>query len=424
MDNAILWYQVKNYGSFGNEGAFVDLTTSEKDRHKDLWRLVGGQRVNLITAIMGANGSGKTTLLKPLAFLSNFFWSIPAKITDQLEVNSSKAVKEIPSIKTSFVMNGMIYTYELIACELFVAYEALYVRNENNKNIYIFKREVNKKRIPEYLEKTSQIVTMRELNELLKEIEYTYSEKNDIFPFGKSEAIRTPVNTSIISAARRVGVRLAEDITFFFMPITNVDANGRMIYDASDINDLAAYLHGHEKMFDNLKNIIKKWDFGLNDIEIEKESRTNANGETKYNYIVNGVHLLENGTAFKLPFLKESAGTQSAFVRIFQILCALEGGNPCVIDELGDDLHPHMVKPILNLFINPELNPNGAQLIFTCHKPDLINYLGKYRVIIAQKKDNVSECYRLDDFPSSEARADDNLAAKYLAGSFGGVPEL
>lgn len=136
------------------------------------------------------------------------------------------------------------------------------------------------------------------------------------------------------------------------------------------------------------------------------------------------MHTLENGHKFELPFYFESAGTQSAYVRLFDIITTLDTGGHCFIDELGDDLHPHMVKPILELFSDHETNPDGAQLIFACHKPELINYLGKNRVIICEKRFNTSECFRLDEFPASEARSDDNLAAKYLSGAFGGVPDL
>lgn len=35
MANAILWYEIKNIGSFEDEGGFVDLTTTAKDKKKN-----------------------------------------------------------------------------------------------------------------------------------------------------------------------------------------------------------------------------------------------------------------------------------------------------------------------------------------------------------------------------------------------------
>ncbi|EJF3580892.1 AAA family ATPase [Escherichia coli] len=424
MANAILWYEIKNIGSFEDEGGFVDLTTTAKDKKKELWVDVDGHKVNLITAIMGANASGKTTLLKPMSFLSWFFWSIPAKVTDYLYLNINRPFTKPGMIKICFVLDGKVYTYVVTACDHFVIKEELYVRNEKNKNIYVFKRKLDKENYEKQLNNCSDDFSHQEVEELLKTIKYDYVEKAELFPLGLLEGKRTPANTSIISAARRVGVPLAIDIAEKMSSTTNVNAMGRYGYDYGDLGATAEDLYKDPVAFKSVKNILRKWDLGLDDITIEKEEKVDINGEKDVYYIINGIHEKEDGSKFELPFAFESAGTQSAFIRLHNIMQCLKKGTACFIDELGDDLHPHMVKPILELFISKETNPLHAQLIFTCHKPELINYLGKYRVLITEKKFNRSECYRLDDFPSSEARVDDNIAAKYLAGAFGGVPDL
>ncbi|EKY6905580.1 AAA family ATPase [Escherichia sp. MOD1-EC4550] len=424
MSNAILWYEIKNIGSFEDEGGFVDLTTTAKDKKKELWVDVDGHKVNLITAIMGANASGKTTLLKPMSFLSWFFWSIPAKVTDYLYLNINRPFTKPGMIKICFVLDGKVYTYVVTACDHFVIKEELYVRNEKNKNIYVFKRKLDKENYEKQLNNCSDDFSHQEVEELLKTIKYDYVEKAELFPLGLLEGKRTPANTSIISAARRVGVPLAIDIAEKMSSTTNVNAMGRYSYDYGDLGATAEDLYKDPVAFKSVKNILRKWDLGLDDITIEKEEKVDINGEKDVYYIINGIHEKEDGSKFELPFAFESAGTQSAFIRLHNIMQCLKKGTACFIDELGDDLHPHMVKPILELFISKETNPLHAQLIFTCHKPELINYLGKYRVLITEKKFNRSECYRLDDFPSSEARVDDNIAAKYLAGAFGGVPDL
>lgn len=424
MANAILWYEIKNIGSFEDEGGFVDLTTTAKDKKKELWVDVDGHKVNLITAIMGANASGKTTLLKPMSFLSWFFWSIPAKVTDYLYLNINRPFTKPGMIKICFVLDGKVYTYVVTACDHFVIKEELYVRNEKNKNIYVFKRKLDKENYEKQLNNCSDDFSHQEVEELLKTIKYDYVEKAELFPLGLLEGKRTPANTSIISAARRVGVPLAIDIAEKMSSTTNVNAMGRYSYDYGDLGATAEDLYKDPVAFKSVKNILRKWDLGLDDITIEKEEKVDINGEKDVYYIINGIHEKEDGSKFELPFAFESAGTQSAFIRLHNIMQCLKKGTACFIDELGDDLHPHMVKHILELFISKETNPLHAQLIFTCHKPELINYLGKYRVLITEKKFNRSECYRLDDFPSSEARVDDNIAAKYLAGAFGGVPDL
>lgn len=427
MSTAILRYEVKNFGSFGADGGTVDLTTTSRDPHKELWREINGQKVNLVTAIMGANASGKTTLLKPLPFLSWLFWKIPERLTDDMYIPINRGLKEPCEIKVEFILGGDFYKYEITACSAFILAEGLYKKNENNKYIYVFKRVIDLSMADELsseLELIKKKPSKKGLEEYLKKIKYNYKEKNDLFPLGVAEGIRTPCNTSVISSARRVGVELANDITRCVASRSNVTFLGRNHPEYSDIEEASEFFYDFPESLERVKNILKKWDLGLDDIRIEKEEGTGDDGKKEERYLLFGVHHLEDDRKFELPFYFESAGTQSAYVRLFDIITTLDTGGHCFIDELGDDLHPHMVKPILELFSDRETNPHGAQLIFACHKPELINYLGKNRVIICEKKYNISECFRLDEFPASEARADDNLAAKYLSGAFGGVPEL
>ncbi len=429
MKNAILWYEVKNFGSFGDEGGLVDLTTSKKDRYKDLWQECGGHQVNLITAIMGANASGKTTLLKPLPFLGWLFWNIPARASEPLYININKSGNHMSQLRINFILKGSEYLYEITTGEFLIYEEKLYLKNKNKKNIYIFKRTINNDSVGEILQQLEDPVIdaskyMGLLEKIQRNVHYDYIEKNELFPFGEREAVRTPCNTSIISAARRINIPLANDIAKSILSFSNINSVGRRSTIEYDLSDIAMMLESNGDLFKKLKTQIKKWDLGLHDIAVQRENTVGELGQNKINYTLSGIHEDKDGRIFTLPFFLESAGTQSALIRLYEILNALESGNPCFIDELGDDLHPHMMKPILELFTNKESNPHGSQLVFTCHKPELINYLGKYRIIITEKKNNRSECFRLDDFPSTEARADENLAAKYLAGAFGGVPEL
>lgn len=135
-----------------------------------------------------------------------------------------------------------------------------------------------------------------------------------------------------------------------------------------------------------------------------------------------GVHTTSTGQSFNLPFSEESSGTQSAFVLIFDLLLALDTGGMAVIDELDNDLHPHLIPKILDWFRFEHTNPKQAQLIFTCHTPEVLNLLQKHQVYLCEKYDQRSEAWRLDEVTG--LRADDNLYAKYMAGALGAVPEV
>jgi uncharacterized protein len=135
-----------------------------------------------------------------------------------------------------------------------------------------------------------------------------------------------------------------------------------------------------------------------------------------------GTHKSKHGD-FQLSFGQESSGTQSAFVLLSKLLPVLEHGGTAVVDEFENDLHPHMLEPILDLFANPKINPHNAQLIFTCHALEVLNVLHKSQVTLVEKdKHCESTSYRLDQVEG--IRNDDNLYAKYRAGAYGAVPNL
>ncbi|MET5886415.1 hypothetical protein [Enterobacter hormaechei] len=106
-------------------------------------------------------------------------------------------------------MDGKVYTYVIVACDQFIIKEELYVKNENNKNIYVFKRKLNKNNYKLEIDKQKEDFSSKEIEAFLKKISYDYIEKPELFPLGELEGKRTPSNTSIISAARRVNVPLA-----------------------------------------------------------------------------------------------------------------------------------------------------------------------------------------------------------------------
>lgn len=427
--SSVLWYEIKNFGSFGEEGGFVDLTTSSKDKHSDLWYENSGHKINLVTAIMGANGSGKTTLIKPIPYLNFLFWRIPEKNTDDFFLNYHRFTSTATCINISFLLDNKEYLYKLRASPVMIFNEELYVKNARNQNTYIFKRQISADSVREMRDFFAGHNDLEELDEDEQEkkyekVVYDYVYKEKLFSVNARDAQRVSPNCVLISEARRLNDSLATKIAKSFRCLANVNFIGRYSQNDSSLNEIAASLIRNPERFESIKNLLRKWDLGLNDIKIMKSETINNKGESKDTYRLYGVHINDKNEEIELPFIFESAGTKNALVRLNDIMICIAYGNPCVIDELGDDLHPHMIKPILELFIDPEINTKRSQLIFTCHRPELINYLGKYRVIICEKNNNVSDCYRLDEFPSGDARASDNLAAKYLSGAFGGVPEL
>ena len=100
------------------------------------------------------------------------------------------------------------------------------------------------------------------------------------------------------------------------------------------------------------------------------------------------------------------------------------------IDELNARLHPLLVRNFLLTFLNPAINTNHAQLIFTTHDTwQLSNQLLRRDEIWFVEKDDrgVSNLYSLADFvdeDGSRIRKDESYEKNYLIGKYGAIPVL
>lgn len=103
--------------------------------------------------------------------------------------------------------------------------------------------------------------------------------------------------------------------------------------------------------------------------------------------------------------LVESFGTIRLINLFHPILDALLNGNTLVIDEFDSSLHPMIVMNFINLFHNPDINKNNAQLIFNTHNPIFLNkdlFRRDEIKFVERVEDKYSELYSLADFPVLE----------------------
>ncbi|MFJ2650427.1 ATP/GTP-binding protein [Streptomyces sp. NPDC087420] len=132
---------------------------------------------------------------------------------------------------------------------------------------------------------------------------------------------------------------------------------------------------------------------------------------------------------FVLPVDAESAGTKTWLTLVTGGLSAILAGRAMWVDEVDVSLHPMLTAKLVSLFQNPELNPRGAQLIFTTHDASLLGtmlgdqVLQRDQVWFVEKNPatGASELYPLSDF---KPRKGENFERRYLAGSYGAVPLL
>jgi hypothetical protein len=359
-------------------------------------RSPSGERISSVMAVIGANASGKTTLLKPVLFLnwfiSNSFLADPSAA---LPLQPHAAELSLPSeFEIDADFEGRLWRYTLRCTPQRVIHEALYVRHERMN--YVFVRDWNAET-------------------------QGYDIKQKDFGFKPSEARKVRPNASLIATAAQYGVPLAQRLVNNLVN-TNINFSGR-ISTSNQIVNAAAYFASQEEQRKQLIRHLSAWDLGLSDVQMRELETSEANGEKGKIWLPFGIHQAANGLEFELPFGLESSGTQAALVLLRNLLPVLQMGGLAVIDEFENDLHPHMLEPILDLFANEATNPHGAQLLFTCHAMEVLNTVHKSQVILVEKNQtNESMAWRLDSVEG--VRSDDNYYAKYMAGAYGAVPQL
>ena len=356
-------------------------------------------RLNKITAILGANGSGKTQLLKAIAFL-RFFMAQSTSLLDSDEpipFSQFAMSQDAPSeFEFGFLLksdNGFDeYRYELTLTQTRVVKEALYKKTSRQFS-YIFIRHYEDGKL-------------------------SYKHRNFLIP---SLADDVKTNASLISYARLLDAPIADSICDMLEQYkTNVASIGRIGSITQTMPEVTELFAHDDELKQTAEALLCQFDTGITKINIKKVMMINE-GKQQEALLPFGVHNIGD-ESFELIFLEESNGTQSAYSLLGLILPILKNGGVAIIDELDNDLHPLLLPAILDLFRSSHHNPHNAQLIFSCHTPEVFNLLNKHQIYLVEKYEQASEAWRLDEMEG--VRNDDNLYAKYMAGAFDAIPNL
>ncbi|MEV8016592.1 ATP-binding protein [Streptomyces sp. NPDC086554] len=172
---------------------------------------------------------------------------------------------------------------------------------------------------------------------------------------------------------------------------------------------------------DRVQELLRVADLGIQGAEVKRQPGDNAPT----------VKLLHGGSGDEpvaFDWANESFGTRSWFALIGPLLLALDSGAVLLIDELDASLHPRFAAEVVRLFQAPWSNTNQAQLLFTSHDASLLKTprggrsLDPGQIWLTEKdKSGATELYPLSDI---DPGPDEDLADSYLAGAFGGVPNV
>nr|CRH08063.1 Conserved protein of unknown function. Putative ATPase involved into the DNA repair [Candidatus Magnetococcus massalia] len=404
-------FSVTNFGCFNEEATVSFVVPLEEDDTRS-FIAPSGQRLMKAIALVGPNGSGKSMLLEALDAVLWFLKGINliSEEHGRLMPPHMFHKEEKTQIQLSFELSsGRVFKYILIVQSYRVVEEALYEKNasSNRWNIRI---------------KRTQIVTSDPQN-VQYDINYYKCEgfhfdKRQYRPQANDQSSLFPE----LIKAKETQPLLNELDSFFKLARSNFSNRivGRPAGSIMGYAYLAQQLLDSKKLLEVVSRYLRQLDVGIQGIEVE-EVKLVVDGKEKKGPRIKTIHEY-NGQRSELHLYEESQGTRSTAHLIELIALLLEYHGIGMIDELEEGLHPRVFDSVLNLFLDPEHNRENAQFIFTTHRYQVLNRLGRYGVVFTEKEDGVhSEAWRLDEI--SGVRKGTNLAEKYIAGAFGAVPK-
>ena len=124
----------------------------------------------------------------------------------------------------------------------------------------------------------------------------------------------------------------------------------------------------------------------------------------------------------------ESEGTKKVIELSGPIFDTLINGKTLIVDELDARLHPLLTRNIVLLFMDPERNKHGAQLIFATHDTNLLDLsvLRRDQIWFAEKdKVESTDLYSLVEFEEDGQEEPNNkhdIERDYIRGRYGAIP--
>jgi hypothetical protein len=373
-----------------------------------------------VAAVFGANASGKSNLLRALSWMrdavldSYRLWEVDSGVPRSPYRLNAESLGQPSEFVVDIVLDGVQYGYGFSVTDRVVEEEWLHAFPHNRERV-IFERH------GQQVQLGSTVADRRGRAELL------------------SSLLRD--NALLLSTA----VQAKQDD---FMPVYRwfregvgfAGARGRDAYRNVLAEKVSEVWPRHRELID----LVRLADFGITDLQVVVHDPVQADlsdpyvAASHFSAAAQRVALHRMSSRRELTFLhnsgdvalsegEESDGTLAWLDLVTTALRSLDAGALLVVDELDASLHPRLSARLIELFRHPQINRQGAQLLFTTHDATLLgsslgdDLLKRDEIWFVEKKDGETQLYPLSDF---HPRDKENRERRYLAGSYGAVPAI
>lgn len=418
-------FKFSNFRSFKEEAIFSMEPLSQNGSNPNTidTRLKKVPQLYRTAGIFGANASGKSNIMIAFSFLRF------------LVKQSAKSVvgDEFPSEFYAFTNNAsskpITFDIQFIVEDNLYEYSLSILRNVVQKeNLYYY---------PISSEGSAKPNRIFERSNLNGKIEFEKSK--GILQSWSNETLDNRLFLSEIVNNRKCTVKEVLDAYNWITETLSI----KNTHSMNDSFSLTKILEGNGA---DIIKLIKKADLGLEDISVtetpmeeiiaKKESLNDKAKVNLLNLLVRGkgraleaksFHKTEDGEVKPFDFNSmESLGTKRFLALSGYLLEAIKKGKVFIVDELDDSLHPYLVKNLISLFNDPNINTNNAQLIFMSHAHYLMDgeHLSRDQIWLTSKELNkgfYSDLYSLSDFKNLN-RKNAAFYNAYMEGIYGAVP--
>lgn len=419
-----LYFTVTNFRCFTNP-VTLDLTKPELrtnvPRNGQSWTDV----TERVAAIYGPNAAGKTTLIDAIYGLAQAIRNPGSGSIYEPHLGHPEPETSV-DYELGFVDSQQVrYHYELSAKSWGISHEALYSYPKGTRRL-LFTRsqatpdsELQVKAGASLTGPTAEVkrITGPKMLFLATAHKYGHSSLSAV-----AKTLLADTGVQHIAFRDRQDHEVLHRVVMEMVTGEQADSDlAGTLLSAADLGITGVEVH-KRKIPKQIRARMKRVAAALNDGAEVPESEIPKLGEAlRFKHETGGSRPLD------LPLEMESSGTITWLTTAWHALDALRRGSLLLLDELDASLHPELARYIVQLFLSPDLNQRGAQLVCTTHDVSLlgnspVSLLEPANVWFVEKDPSgTAELYSLDDFDN---RPGNNSAKRYLAGRFGALPDI
>lgn len=406
----LLEFRVRNYRSIRDEQALTLVASGDKElaaTHLAPTGLKAAPNALRSVVVYGPNASGKSSLLRALDYLRAVVAESATIIQPGQTYNvqpfklDAASAQQPTEFEITFLLSGVRHQYAFSMTPQRIVSESLLVYR-SSKPTQLFSRHVEgdgyNYEFSTYLtgpRKLWQESTRPNALFLSMAAQLNSEQLSPVFNWIVRNITFLPAGASVLP-----------DFTTALLATEQGRASIREFLSAADISiaDVQAVPR---------KGMHAQWVMGASGLQASQEEREFMMPVFE--------HSTPKGSA-KFELHDESEGTQRLYGLIAPVLDCLRDGHVLVVDELDSSLHTLLVRRLITMFQTPELNSNGAQLIFSTHDTSLLDHtlFRRDQIWFTEKDADQATClYPLTDFSPRKQEA---WERGYLAGRYGAVP--